>query len=127
MKQRHLITITLLLGTTFLMNARVAEVVFAHEAVSGKEEETADHPAASSVQPDEPRYDAPILNSGTGIKGLKVALLGDQKDIWTSPLRLRFADMQWMVPFGAATAGLLASDSEVSKHISNDPAHVKHF
>ena len=125
MKRRHLIT--LFLVTASFMNSRLAGVAFAQEAFAGKQEETGDQPAVFSAQPEESRYDASALDSGTGIKGLHVALLGDQKDIWTSPFRLRFADTQWMVPFGAATAGLLATDSEVSKHISQDPVHIKHF
>jgi membrane-associated phospholipid phosphatase len=30
--------------------------------------------------------------------------LNDQKDIWTSPLRIRAHDMEWLLPFAAATA-----------------------
>src|SRR6185437_9752698 len=34
-------------------------------------------------------------------------LLVDQKAIWTSPSRLRFADTDWLLPLGALAGGLL--------------------
>src|SRR5438270_4693041 len=36
-------------------------------------------------------------------------ILGDQRDIWTSPLRAG-GDAKWLVPLGGATAVLLATD-----------------
>ena len=46
-------------------------------------------------------------------------LLQDQKAIWTSPSRLRFGDATWLVPLGGLTAGLLATDSNTGRHLSN--------
>jgi membrane-associated phospholipid phosphatase len=37
-------------------------------------------------------------------------ILRDQKAIWTSPFRLRDEDARWLVPFGATTAALIATD-----------------
>ncbi len=45
----------------------------------------------------------------------------DQKAIWTSPGRVRFADATWLVPLGGLTAGLLATDRDGSKHLSDSP------
>ena len=50
----------------------------------------------------------------------------DQIAIWTSPFRLTLADSEWMVPFGLVTGGLLATDTEFSKHLSNSAAHLKY-
>src|SRR5216684_5798944 len=36
----------------------------------------------------------------------------DQKDIWSSPFKLRIRDLNWLVPSAGVTAGLIASDSE---------------
>jgi Capsule assembly protein Wzi/PAP2 superfamily len=44
---------------------------------------------------------------------------GDQKAIWTSPARLRSSDLGWLVPLAGAGAGLLATDSDVSRNLSN--------
>jgi membrane-associated phospholipid phosphatase len=46
----------------------------------------------------------------------------DQAAIWTSPARLRWRDMNWLVPLGGATAGLLAIDNEMGKRLSDSPA-----
>jgi hypothetical protein len=50
----------------------------------------------------------------------------DQKAIWTSPARLRREDTIWLVPLGGLTAGLIATDTDVSKHLSNSPSRIKH-
>lgn len=42
----------------------------------------------------------------------------DQKEIWTSPFHLRMVDADWLVPLGIATGGMLATDTEASKHLS---------
>ncbi|MGB6392825.1 MAG: capsule assembly Wzi family protein [Candidatus Acidiferrales bacterium] len=52
-------------------------------------------------------------------------LVEDQEAIWTSPLRIRWMDMDWLVPLGVATGGMLATDTEVSKHISTSPSGIR--
>ncbi len=42
--------------------------------------------------------------------GVPRNLLGDQRAIWTSPLRVRPHDAVWLVPFGVATGMLIGSD-----------------
>lgn len=51
---------------------------------------------------------------------------GDQKAIWTSPYRLRLIDADWLVPLGLATGGMLSTDTEYSKHLSNSPSRLKY-
>ena len=46
-------------------------------------------------------------------KDLLLNIVDDQKAIWTSPARLRFKDMKWIVPLGGLTAGLIAFDSDI--------------
>jgi membrane-associated phospholipid phosphatase len=53
--------------------------------------------------------------------------LSDQRELWTSPARLRFSDTQWLVPVAGITAGLFASDAEFSRHLSNDPGTLRHY
>ncbi|MGA2844493.1 MAG: capsule assembly Wzi family protein [Candidatus Acidiferrales bacterium] len=50
----------------------------------------------------------------------------DQIAMWTSPLRLQLSDTEWLVPFGLVTGGLLATDTEFSKHLSNSPSRLKY-
>src|SRR5882724_5785807 len=53
-------------------------------------------------------------------------LAQDQKEIWTSPFKLQIQDLNWLVPFAGVTAGLIASDSELSSRISNNSSLARH-
>jgi hypothetical protein len=68
---------------------------------------------------DSDQYATPA--SPHGWKGLGKDFLGDQKQIWTSPVRLRFADADWLVPSAGFAAGLFSTDRDVSTHLSHDP------
>jgi hypothetical protein len=59
--------------------------------------------------------------------GVLGEFLSDQKDLWTSPAKLRFSDTEWLVPVAGITAGLFASDAEFSRHLSNDPSTLRHY
>jgi len=50
-------------------------------------------------------------------------LLHDQKDIWTSPLRMKPADLKWAVPFAGITTGLIMTDRTFS-HEATRNSHV---
>ncbi len=67
------------------------------------------------------------LGSSGGITGAAKDFLMDQKEIWTSPARLRFADADWLIPAAGITAGLLSTDSDVSRHLSNNPSTLSHY
>lgn len=54
------------------------------------------------------------------------SLAEDQKEIWTSPTRLQLSDADWLLPLGIAIGGSLATDTEVSKHLSNSPSHLNY-
>src|SRR6516225_10876499 len=60
-------------------------------------------------------------------QGLRQDFLLDQKQIWTSPSRLRFADANWLVPVGGLTAALLATDADYSRSLSKDPTTLGHY
>jgi len=51
-------------------------------------------------------------------------LVQDQRAIWRSPAHLRLIDADWLLPMGATTGILLATDTEVSKHLSNSPGRL---
>jgi hypothetical protein len=50
-------------------------------------------------------------------------LLQDQKDIWTSPFRMKPADLEWAVPFAGITTGLIMTDRTAS-HETTRWSHV---
>src|ERR1051326_2503378 len=62
-----------------------------------------------------------------GARYLGEDFLSDQKASWASPTKLRFEDTTWLVPFAGATAGLLVTDRESSKHLSTNPQTIQPY
>jgi membrane-associated phospholipid phosphatase len=63
----------------------------------------------------------------TGFSGHIADFLDDQKQIWSSPSRIRLADANWLVPLGGITAGLLVTDRQYSASINQNPTTLKHY
>jgi hypothetical protein len=49
----------------------------------------------------------------------------DQEKIWTAPAHLHLVDVDWLLPLGLMTGVTLATDTEVSRHLSNSPSRLK--
>src|SRR5260370_37915761 len=69
---------------------------------------------------------APDANAiGKASEGTRMGLVGrfvdDQRQIWTSPAKLRFSDTEWLVPLSGITAGLFGKTPAFRKHRS--PKH----
>src|SRR5260370_30209427 len=69
----------------------------------------------------------PFESSQRSFEGLGKRFLEDQKQIWTSPARLRFSDTDWLVPLSGITAGLFVTDRDFSKHLSQNPSTISHY
>src|SRR5947208_296140 len=69
----------------------------------------------------------PTAGFGRGFHGLARDFLGDQKEIWTSPAKLRLSDTQWLFPLSGITAGLFVTDRDFSKHLSQNPSTISHY
>src|SRR5467141_1155723 len=69
----------------------------------------------------------PVLRSQHGFRELGKDFLLDQRQIWTSPARLRFSDTDWLVPLSGITAGLLVTDRDFSKHLKQNPTTISHY
>jgi membrane-associated phospholipid phosphatase len=78
----------------------------------GTEQDSADQDSSSSAR---------------GLTSLGKDFLQDQKQIWTSPLRLEFSDVDWLVPVSGFAAGLFVTDRDVSTHLSNDPKTISRY
>src|SRR5271163_402167 len=61
------------------------------------------------------------------VAGFPLALLHDQVGIWTSPMKARLPDATWMVPLGGFAAALCATDSDISRHLSNAPDTLQRY
>ena len=42
----------------------------------------------------------------------------EERDLWTSPLRIRQEDIKWLLPLGVGTAGFVLIDRKVSEDVS---------
>jgi membrane-associated phospholipid phosphatase len=69
----------------------------------------------------------PFEDSQRGFQGLGKRFLDDQKQIWTSPAKVRLSDTQWLVPIGGITAGLFVTDASYSRHLSQNPSTISHY
>ncbi len=69
----------------------------------------------------------PVLTAQHGFKELGKDFLLDQKQIWTSPARVRFSDAQWLVPLSGFTAGLMVTDRDFSAHLSHNPNTISRY
>lgn len=79
--------------------------------------------------PSGPR-DETYLESGRargGFKNILVDIEQDQKQIWTSPARIRFSDAPWLVPLGGITAGLFVTDHQYSASLPQSFATLNHY
>ncbi len=69
----------------------------------------------------------PKLNNRNGLPKLLRNFGEDQKQIWTSPARIRLADASWLVPIGGITAGLFATDSGYSASLSRQASTISRY
>jgi len=120
---------TAILGTTLLFSVAKVSVSYAQEQGTGPEaSETAsekDNRASKTNATPEPTVASKTSEgSRTGLVG---RFIGDQREIWTSPARLRFSDTEWLVPLSGITAGFLVTDRDFNKHLSQNPATISHY
>ncbi len=101
-----------------------------------KQEETAKKRRSSKAEESEmvqPKQNAgiqdqePDLTAQHGFRELGKDFLLDQKQIWTSPSKMRFTDAQWLVPLGGITAGLLVTDRTFNTHLSHSPNTISRY
>ena len=70
----------------------------------------------------------PVEDTGRpGFSGHIADFVEDQKRIWTSPLKIRLSDANWLVPLGGITAGLFVTDREYSASINQNPSTIKNY
>jgi len=103
---------------------------------SGKQNETA--PPKNNAQATEEESSKETSNVVAGtyeftptsnhrLSRLPSDFMRDQKEIWASPAKLRLSDTEWLVPLSGVTAGLFITDSDFSKHLSQNPTTISHY
>lgn len=84
--------------------------------------------SGSAELPDNPQPSSqPSPGSNNTLLNLPRQLVHDQIGMWTSPARIRLSDATWLVPLGGFAAALFATDSDVSKHLSNTPSTITNY
>jgi membrane-associated phospholipid phosphatase len=118
-----------ILGSTLLFGVGKVSVSCAQEQRTGPAaSETASEKNTPSSKADKPPEANAVSRKSEGtFKGLVGRFVGDQREIWTSPARLRFSDTEWLVPLSGITAGLLVTDRDFSKHLSQSPATISRY
>ena len=85
--------------------------------------------AQDSAEPQEAQQDgaAAALDRGrhSRERDFAVNVVSDQKALWTTPLQMRLKDARWLVPLGALTTGLIASDASIEKALPTSATSIK--
>src|SRR6266446_2352571 len=123
MIMRHHIGI---LGAALLCGVCTAHLSFAQEegAGSAASETPSPNNNPSSSADSASEANAVSKTSRETRIGLVGRFVGDQREIWSSPARLRLSDTDWLVPLSGITAGLFVTDRDFSKHVSHSPATI---
>src|SRR6266576_3795237 len=86
-----------------------------------------DNPSAKTEVSTEENANAVRKTSQGTRTGLVGRFVRDQREIWTSPAKLRFSDTEWLVPLSGITAGLFVTDRDFSKSLSQNPTTISHY
>src|SRR5256885_1486388 len=106
-----------ILGTTLLFSVGKASVSYAQEqGTQPAASETASAKDSPSSKTDGATEANGVRKTSQGTRtGLVGRFLRDQREIWTSPARLRFSDTEWLVPLSGITAGLFVTDRALDR------------
>src|SRR6266576_4402448 len=118
-----------ILGTTLLFSVGKVSVLTAQEQgtkpAASEAASEMDNPSSKNEGPPEANT---VTKTPQGTQtGLVGRFVGDQRQIWTSPRRLRFSDTEWLVPLSGITAGLFVTDSDFSRHLAQNPTTISHY
>ena len=118
-----------ILGTTLMFSVGKISVSYAQEqGAQPAASETAPVKGNPSSKTDVPAEAKAVRKTSQRMQtGLVRRFIGDQREIWTSPAKLRFSDTEWLVPLSGVTAGLFVTDHDFSKRLSQKPTTISHY
>lgn len=64
-------------------------------------------------------------NETVTLRSVPRNIVGDQKDFWSFPARLRVKDLKWALPFAGATAYLLENDHYIETKLPSSASTIK--
>ncbi|MFY9906967.1 MAG: capsule assembly Wzi family protein [Terriglobales bacterium] len=92
--------------------------------------ETESSPSGSASAPGATMVSGAATEPSSGAtkkSALPARFLADQKQIWTSPARIRLADADWILPLAGLTATLFATDASFNKSQSISASTIQHY
>jgi membrane-associated phospholipid phosphatase len=126
------VTCFLIVAAQTLCTVCVAQTLAPQASQSSSPSETADPgttpdtPELANGEKESVEREPDSSSVSLGVPFLK-NLVSDQKAIWTSPARLRWADGSWLFPLAAVTGGFLATDRSVPPALSGDPKKLNRY
>ncbi len=116
------ITLTLLLACSAICFGQLAGPADSDRSRSEDSRANASEP--DTISP--PKNPQPH-ESENSVRNLPSHLLHDQLSLWSSPAKTRLSDATWLVPIGGLTAAFLSTDSDFSRHLSNQPSTLTQY
>jgi len=118
-----------ILGTTLVFSVGKVSVTDAQEKPIrlAASESASEKDKLASKRGEFPEGIAPAKPSHSAQTGLLGRFADDQREIWSSPARLRISDAQWLVPLSGVTAGLFLTDRDFTKHLSQNPTTITRY
>jgi membrane-associated phospholipid phosphatase len=83
--------------------------------------------SSNNAPPEAPEANKAANETDGSTLGLLRRFGTDQKEIWTSPARVRFSDTEWLVPLSGIAAGLFVTDRDFNKHLSHNPSTISNY
>jgi hypothetical protein len=123
---RYLMIVTLTMtagGARAALPQQVEDGDSVTDAASGKVEA----PPAKTIEGTSGQYPEWSKTPFTDAGSAGGRLFKDQKHIWTSPLRLRLSDAEWLLPVAGITSAAILTDPSFSKALPNNPSTLHHF
>ena len=122
MGRRRLLAIHLIAAACFAIRV--------HAQTGNDQASTSDtFPTKAATEPAVHDASGSVVTEGsrTGLKGHFVDFLEDEKNVFTSPARVRFDDAKWLVPLGGLTAGFFVTDRQHSASLPQTPSTLRHY
>jgi membrane-associated phospholipid phosphatase len=130
-RANFLLTCWLIAGAHTLCTRCAAQIPDQQPVGSSASKSRGGNSSSGQPNPEDEDLTPPQSHTDEGRNDLGVPflknLISDQKAIWTSPTRLRWADGTWLFPLAAVTGGFFATDRAVPPALSGDPKKLNHY
>ena len=105
----------------------ISGVSSAFAQTSGQEQDNAEHTPEQAGQSEQRTSSGSIApeSIGSASKLFASGVVHDQAAIWTSPIRIKYKDLAWLLPLGAVTGLTIATDHDAVRHLPSSSSFAK--